>query len=439
MNNPTSPFKISAFTGLALVVASMIGTGVFTSLGFQLEELENPTNILILWGLGGLISLSGAFSYAEIGSRIQRSGGEYAFLSSLFHPLVGYLSGWISLTAGFAAPIALSAIAFVAYFPFYDLPQQLTSIGLIGLITAIHTRSLKISSKFQNISTLLKVLLILILIGIGLFTPTKSDAVATFGGMDLSEILSPAFAVALIYVSYSYSGWNSAAYIIEEIKNPKRSLPIALIGGTLIVTMLYTLLQYVFLKHVPISDLRGQLDIGTITMNQLLGERSGAFFGLAISFLLISTISAMVWVGSRVTSSIAKDHRFWKFFKADEKKLPRRALWFQFLISALLIFTGTFEQILIYCGVLLTISSMVTVLGVFRLRQLKEESTEGSYKSPLFPVFQIIYIGLSLWMIFYALLNNPTETLIGFSNIILGLLTYLWSERIKTSKDENQL
>lgn len=427
--------KISARTALALVIANMIGTGVFTSLGFQLVDLENPTTILILWILGGIIALSGAFSYSELGSHIQRSGGEYAFLSQLFHPLIGYLSGWISITVGFAAPIALSAIAFVAYFPFFNFSPKWTGIFIIGLITAIHSKSLRISSKFQNSSTLLKVILIVILIVIGLFSPATSANVSGIEGIDFSELFSPAFAIALIYVSYSYSGWNAAAYIIEEIKNPKKSLPVALICGTIVVTLLYTLLHYVFLKHVPVVEMRNQLDIGTIYMNQLLGEKSASFFGFAISLLLVSGISAMVWVGSRVTSSIAKDHRFWYFFRAKENKLPHRALWFQFVISTLLILTGTFEQILIYCGVLLSISSMVTVFGVFKLRRQNRRNSNSDYKSPLFPVFQIVYIGLSLWIVLYAFLDKPTETLLGFINIFLGLITYFWSTKFNTRRN----
>lgn len=431
MSTQIPSYKITTLTGLALVVANMIGTGVFTSLGFQLEDLQNPTTILILWGLGGLIALSGAFSYAEMGTHIQRSGGEYAFLSQLFHPLIGYLSGWISTTVGFAAPIALSAMAFVAYFPFFDLNPKWTSISLIAIVTLIHTKSLTLSSKFQNISTFLKVVLIIVLILIGLVINPTSDHIVLSRTVELSEIISPAFAIALIYVSYSYTGWNAAAYIIEEFKNPKKSLPIALIGGTLLVTVLYTILQYVFLKHVSIPELRGQLEVGTIAMRNMLGENYGKLFGLAISLLLISGISAMVWVGSRVTSSIAQDHRFWQYFKAKKNNIPNRALWFQFGISALLIITGTFEQILIYCGILLTISSMVTVAGVFKLRYQNSENQVHGYKSPLFPIFQIVFIILSLWMIVYVFINNPSETLLGFINIFIGLMTYMWSNKFK--------
>ncbi len=437
MNKPASNTKITAVTGLALVIANMIGTGAFTSLGFQLEELYNPATILILWGLGGVIALSGAFSYSEIGSYIQRSGGEYAFLSKLFHPLIGYLSGWISITVGFAAPIALSAIAFVAYFPFFEPSPKWTSIVLIALVTAIHTRNLSVSSKFQNVSTLFKVGLIVLMIAIGLIMPSAFNNGAVYTGIDMTELLSPAFAVALIYVSYSYSGWNAAAYIIDEIKDPRKALPVALIGGTVIVTLLYTLLQFIFLKHAPLEALRGQLNVGTIVMQEIAGEKGRTYFGLAISLLLISGISAMVWIGSRVTSSIARDHQFWFFFKQKANELPTRALWFQFVISALMIITGTFDQILIYCGVLLTISSMVTVFGVFKIRLQHLNKSKNAYKSPLFPILQIIYIGLSLWMIFYAFLNKPVETLLGFSNLFLGLITYYMSKNIKIKSNNN--
>lgn len=432
MSEPAQTNKITILTGLALVVANMIGTGAFTSLGFQLKDLDNPTLILLLWVLGGIIALSGAFSYAEIGTYIKRSGGEYAFLTNLFHPLVGYLSGWISITVGFAAPIALSAMAFVAYFPYFELNPKWASMAVVAIITFIHTQSLKVSATFQNSSTLLKIVLIILFIGIGFWQASSFDNDGFFHNTDLSGLLTPAFAIALIYVSYSYSGWNAAAYITEEFRNPKKSLPAALIAGTLLVTVLYTLLQYVFLKHVPIPGLKGKLEVGTIAMNQMLGQDSGIMFGLAISLLLVSSISAMVWVGSRVTSSIAKDHRFWRYFKSREGHVPQRALWLQFAISVLLILTGTFEQILIYCGILLTLSSMATVIGVFKLRFQTKKTQTDNYKSPLFPFFQLLFIILSLWMVVYACINSPFEIMVGLGNILFGWITYYVSNQMNT-------
>ena len=429
-----SKYKIGTTTGLAIVVANMIGTGVFTSLGFQLKDLGNIPAVLTLWVLGGVLALSGAFSYAEVGTAIKKSGGEFAFLSTLYGPMIGYLSGWISLTVGFAAPIALSAIAVVEYFPYGNLNVQWVGIGLIALVTFVHTHNLKTSSKFQNIGTLLKFALIMGIVVFGLFVPAKTETDMSFGPTYFNEIGSAAFAVALVYVSYSYSGWNAAAYITEEMEKPSKSLPIALIGGTLLVTVLYVLLQYIFLRHVPIDELVGQIDVGAIATTKLFGEDMGNFFGLAIALLLISGISAMTWVGPRVTSSMAKEYGIWSYFdNIKEDEIPKRALWFQFFISSALILTGTFEQILVYCGVLLSISSLLVVLGVFKLRRTRT-TEKGIFKSPFFPFFQILYIVLSLWMIVFVFVNNTYETIAGLGNLLLGLATYFLNKRMYDKK-----
>ncbi|MDR1370488.1 MAG: amino acid permease [Dysgonamonadaceae bacterium] len=418
--------KIGVFTGISIVVANMIGTGVFTTLGFQLEKLSNTAVVLTLWVFGGLLALSGAFSYAEIGTFIRKSGGEYTFLSHCYHPLMGYLSGWISLTVGFAAPIALAAIAFTEYFPLQTPYPKMIAIVLLAIVTCFHCRNLKLSSNFQNIFTIFKILFIVFFLCIGIFVPSDGGSPIRFGQDYCTEIVSTAFAVSLIYVSYSYSGWNAAVYITEEFKNPVRALPVALIGGTLIVTVFYTLLQYTFLKHVPVSELTGCLNVGVITMERILGANAASIFGGAISLLLISGISAMVWIGSRVTASIASEYRLWRFFQQKANGVPVRALVLQGIISAFLIMTGTFKQIIIYCGVLLSISSLLVVIGIFILRYKNKQ--ELSFRSPLFPLFQIIFILASLWMIIFAFLNETKETLLGLLNIGFGLITYAISK-----------
>lgn len=435
-NNST--YKITTFAGIAIVIANMIGTGAFTSLGFQLKDMESPLTILILWILGGVLALSGAFSYAEVGTFIKKSGGEYAFLTEMYNPLVGYLSGWISLTVGFAAPIALAAIAFTEYFKFGGINADWAAILLIAVITFIHTKNLRTSSRFQIVSTLFKIAVMAAIILSGLVMTGNADISFDTDGNYYTEITSSAFAIALIYVSYSYSGWNAAAYISEEFRNPGKSLPIALIGGTIIVTVLYTLLQFVFLKHTPVSELVGQLEVGEIATAKMFGTSIGRLFGVIISILLVSSISAMVWVGPRVTSSIATQHRLWQYFKITPNEIPKRALWLQFIIGLILIATGTFEQIMIYCGVLLTLSTMLVVLSVFMLRCKRSYKTKGAYRSPLFPFFQILYLLLSLWMIAYTIVNHVYETMIGFANLIAGIISYYISRRMDTIKTAEQ-
>lgn len=419
MNKKTT--KITAITGISIVVANMIGTGAFTSLGLQAVELHNTFSLMSLWMLGGLLALSGAFSYAEVGTAVKRSGGEYAFLSEIYHPLPGYLSGWISLTAGFAAPVALSTIAFMEYLPVNVPYPKIAGILLIAAITLVHSYNLKSSARFQNFTTSFKILLILALITVGLILPQGEVNAIDFGSSYFSEITSAAFAVGLIYVSYSYSGWNAAAYISEEFANPRKSLPIALVGGALLVTALYTLLQYVFLRHIPPAELSGAIDVGNIAVNHMLGKNAAAFFSSAVSLLLISGISAMIWVGPRVTASMAKDHKLWRFFGSKPGTVPVKSLWLQFAFSALLLVTGTFEQIMVYCGILLTISTTLVVSGVLILRL---RDTSDRYKSPLFPLFQVIFLLISLWMIVFALMHNPVETLLGLINLALGCVAY---------------
>lgn len=419
--------KISAYTGISIVVANMIGTGAFTSLGFQLESITNTPSIVTLWIIGGILALCGAFSYAEVGTYLKKSGGEYTFLSEIYHPIIGYLSGWISLTVGFAAPIALSALAFTEYFPIHGMYPQVICIVLIAAITLIHSSSLNSSSKFQNITTFFKVFLILAIILIGIIIPAEATNAISFEASYLNEITSAAFAVSFIYVTYSYSGWNAAAYITEEFKNPQRSLPIALIGGTLIVTILYTLLQVTFLKHVPLAELAGKLNIGTIASEHMLGSGFSKIFSGGISLLLISGISAMVWVGPRVTASISERYHLWRYFKSNSKGIPVKALWLQFTISSILIITGTFNQIMIYCGILLTFSSLLVVVGVFILRYRNKGKEIEGYKSPLFPFFQILFAIVAVWMIIFAFYNNTYESFIGLINLLIGLITYFIS------------
>lgn len=415
-------FHLGTLTGLSIVMANMIGTGAFTSLGFQVKTLFLSETLLTLWVLGGFIALSGALSYAEVGTHIRKSGGEYAFLSQLYHPLLGYLSGWISLTVGFTAPIALSAMALISYFPSAIPQPRLAAVFVIATITLVHTRDLKRSARFQDASTFLKIGLIFLLIGLGIFLPGVGVGPDPKGLTFAGELLSPAFAIALVFVVYAYSGWNAAAYISQEFRHPTRSLPIVLVGGTLIVTLLYVLLQWVFLKHLPLDEMEGQLHVATLAARRMLGDQAASLVGAGISLSLVSSVSAMVWVGARITSSMATGHAFLSWFQSKTGHVPVRALWLQGTISCLLILTGTFEQILVYCSILITLSSMLVVIGVFRLRSVG--SKENAFRSPAFPFFQVLYLILTSWVVVFAFSEKPLESLAGLLNVALGIATY---------------
>ncbi len=415
----------------------MIGTGVFTSLGFQLVDIKNTWSILLLWILGAIMAICGAFTYAELGTKLRRSGGEYHFLTQTYSPLLGYLSGWASLTVGFAAPIALAAMAAGSYTEKYlGVNNKIIAITLILLVSLMHMFDLRRSSIFQNITTSFKVVVILFFIIIGFIEPSTTTALDWSSGWK-QEILLPSFAVSLIYVTYSYSGWNAAAYIVDDIKDVKRNLPIALIGGSLLVGLLYVLLQVVFLKQAPIAHLAGKIEIGQIAAQQIFGDIGGQIISVLIAIMLVSSISAMTWVGPRVTKVMADDYGLWHFLKKTNKNgIPVSAICLQAIIAIGMVFTGTFDQILTYSGFILQLFVALTVLGLFFIR--KKTHFIG-FKSPLFPIPQIIFLAISIWILGYLLIEQPKESIIGISILVLGMFTYYFNNKYLKNTINDQI
>lgn len=409
----------------------MIGTGVFTSLGFQLVDTSNTWSILLLWLMGALLALCGAISYAELGTHLLRSGGEYHFLSRMYHPMIGYLSGWVSLTVGFAAPIALAAMALGEYLALY-LPWSKLKTGLFAIvvISLAHSLSLRKSSRFQNATTAVKLAIIVFFILSGFLGPTDQNAFDWSQGWT-EEIFKPAFAVSFVYVTFSYSGWNAAAYITEEIKDARRNLPRALILGTLVVSLLYILLNLVFLRQATHATLQGELEVGQIAAVALFGEKGGMLLSLGIGLMLISSISAMVWAGPRVIQVMAEDHRLWRWFSVSQRGgIPVRAIWLQTTITVLLVLTGTFEQVLLYSGFVLQLFSALAVGAVFLLR--RQTGGQDGFRSPWYPLPQVLFLLLSAWVILFLFLEQPFESLLGTANVLLGWGTYQISHRLNS-------
>lgn len=229
--------------------------------------------------------------------------------------------------------------------------------------------------------------------------------------------------MSFVYVTFSYTGWNAAAYIAGEIKDIRKNLPRALLLGTGVVSLIYILLNYVFLKQNPLEQLQGELEIGQLTAISLFGPQGGAWVSIGIALLLISSISAMVWAGPRVTQVLGEDHRLWRWFALKSKSnIPLRAIWLQTVITLLLVLTGTFEQVMIYAGFVLQLFAALTVAGVFVLRQKFPE--KNHFKSPLYPLPQLIFLGLSLWVLVYLVIAQPLETGLGLLNVLAGLLLY---------------
>ncbi len=296
----------------AVVIANMIGTGVFTSLGFQLLDIQSTTGILWLWAIGGLCALSGALCYAELGARNVGSGGEYHFLTELVHPYAGFVSGCVSATVGFAAPIALESLTFGVYLAtaLPAVPAKLSATLLILVMVALHTRTRRDSAQGQFALTLLKIVLIVVFVATALIVGADYDhqlSGPVFSGAD--DMLSGGGAVALIYVMYAYSGWNAATYILGELEDPQRDLPRALIVGCIIVTCIYVVLNAVFLISAPIDELRGEVEVAYIVADYVVGGQGAFAVSLLLSGILISTVSAMIMAGPRPCSVSVKPMR----------------------------------------------------------------------------------------------------------------------------------
>ena len=414
--------KISLLTACSVVVANMIGTGVFTSLGFQLQTAQNLWSILILWLGGGIIALCGAMAYAELGAHFKATGGDYVFLARVFHPIAGYLSAWAGLTIGFSAPIALAAIAFIKYMaPVVALDPwiaKLIAVGIILLITLLHSFTLRHSSRLQNLSTILKIGFLLTLVIAGsLFTAHAPASIITDNSWR-QEITTTGFAVSMIFVTYAYTGWNAAAYIAGEMKDPQRNVPKALILSTLLIIILYTAFQWVLLRHAPIAAMQGKEEVSYISFQHLWGDGGAKWVSFFIALQLIATMSSYLWVGPRVTWAMSSAHHHWKpLSKQNQHGIPVRALWLHALISIILTLSGSFEQILVYAGFVLQLFSALTVSTCLFIKP-----EPGAFKTPLKPLPQILFLVFSVWVLIFTAMDKPIESMIGIGIVLSGLV-----------------
>lgn len=432
-----STYKIGFYTAISLVIANMIGTGVFTSLGFQLFDIHSVFTILVLWLLGGVISFCGALVYGELGVAIPRSGGEYVYLSKLMHPSVGFLSGWVSSTVGFAAPVALASMALGTYVH-KIIPQiniTVCALIVVAIITIIHSTNLKVGSGFQKILTLLKVVVIIGFILAGLIhTPGHQITIAP-QPTSINEIFSAGFWVSLIYVSYAYSGWNAASYLVGDMENPQKNLPKALLLGTLIVTVIYVLLNFVFLYSTPMAELTGVLEIGHVSAAHVFGATIGKLMSIIIAFLLLSSISAMIMAGPRIIKSMGEDLPMLSVLaRTNKNNVPYAAVITQSCITVLLIISAQFESVLTFVGFSLSIFTFLTVSSVFILRAKKIPNT--GYKTWGYPVTPILFLLLNAFTIYFVFKQKPTESLLGLLNVAIGGLIYFIGKQLSKKKQK---
>ena len=448
----SDPTKYSKSAALSMVVANMIGVGVFSSLGFQVMSTEDggiPDGfaILIIWLLGGIIALCGAFVYAEVATTLKRSGGEYIYLSKLYHPSLGFTSGWISLIVGFSGAIASAGLAIGKYsapaigiditdgwyvFGFLLTFQKIVAIIVIMVLSFIHLRGVRTGGVLQMLLTLFKMALILVFClapffvtpnskeGLGLFLPSENS---------FSIIFSLSFASALVWVMYAYSGWNAAAYIAENLVKPNKTLPFVLVLGTIIVTVVYVALNASFMYISSFEELAYNEDIGNIVAHKLFGIEFGPVFSGVFSFALLSTMSAMIIAGPRVTEQVGKDFSLFKLLSVKTKGgTPVYAILLQAFIAIFFVIFSTFQVLIQTLGIILSFFSLLTVVGVFIIRK-RYSSDEIPVKTWGYPITPIIFIVACSWMIISFVMFDPVKIWYSIFAIIPGLILYFLIEK----------
>jgi len=414
-NNKYGTYKFGLTTASAFVIANMIGTGVFTSLGFQLLGTTNIASILLLWLVGGIIALCGALVYGELGAVMPRSGGEYNYLRIIYNRELGFMAGWASLIVGFAAPVALASMALSSYLTrmFPVLNPVLVGLLVLTIITLVHAYDVKVGGAVQRFFTFFKILVILGFIVCGVIMPVEKQSFTTsFSAFSWGDVFSTGFAVSLVWVYYAYSGWNASAYMANEIKNPQRTIPRSLFISTLVVTVLYLCINAIFLLSTPAGEMSGQLEVGLIAAQHIFGVTFGNIMGLLIALLLVSSISSMVFLGPRVSQVMGEDNYILRpLARRSERGTPYIAIWVQYFISVLLIITNSFELVTKYTGITLSFFALMTVVGVFVHRR-RFPKANRPYKTWGYPVTPIIFILLIVWSIVYLVREDFILTFI---------------------------
>jgi APA family basic amino acid/polyamine antiporter len=423
-----------------VLVSTVIGSGIFTTTGFMARDLGNVWLILSLWFIGALVSLAGAICYSELGAAMPMAGGEYVYLRHAYSPFIGFLTGWASFTVGFGAAIAASAVSFSSYFLRVVPISQETefsvnaiALGLVWILTAVHIAGVATGGLVQQILTVLKVgsiiglMLGAITFGQGNWENLSGEKMGTTPNFG-------AIMVSFIFVTYAYSGWNAAGYIAGEIMNPGQTIPKAMIGGTLIVGLLYLGLNMIYFYALPITVLAESpvLPVAQKASVALFGPAAAQVVAIILCISIAGAVSAMIWAGPRVYFAMAKDGVIPTFFSRTQgdKEIPRRSILLQSIWATLLILTGTFEQLVIYSGVVIAIFSALAVGAVIVLR-VKRPQLLRPYRVSFYPIVPSFYILISLVMVIYTVMERPTESMWAMVTVLLGVPLYLLWGRIQ--------
>lgn len=437
------------FTATSIVVANIIGAGIFTTSGILAGLLPGPGWVLLCWGFGGLIAISGALCYAELATRMPEEGAEYVYLKKLYHPSLGFLTGWTSFIVGFSAAIAASAMGFSEYL-FAGVNRLTTALGPTQLIvvkkaiailmilafTSLHYRGIKTGSAVQNLLTVLKIAIVLGLALAGLFMGGGRGLVDSFAA-DSDGFRWTGIGTAMLLVMFAYSGWNASAYIAGELKNPRRTLPVSLLTGTGVVIVLYLAINLFIFRSLPFAEAKGVIAIVEKASVSALGDWMGEGLGILISLALLSSLSAYVIIGPRVYFAMARDRLFFPFAAEVHPRflVPGKSVLIQGAFAIVMVSVGSFEQLLVYLGFALGIFPWLAVAGLFLARR-RGIGNESAVKVPGYPVVPLFFLASMALLMIVAYINRPLESSAAILTVLAGIPCYvLWIRTVRTWRD----
>lgn len=433
--------RIGPVEGAGVVVASMVGSGIFGAAGYAAAGLDSAVTLMGLWIVGGIYSLCGALCYAELATRFPEAGGEYVYLREACGRPVAFLSGWVSFIAGFSGAIALFAILFVEFaatlMPGLKADAAVTAagswqitagrvaaIGVVAAATLIHCIRLRVGMWFQNLLTGLKVLAVLTFVWAGLFAPAADwGHLATSWSGDFPPL--GVLAAGLAAVLFSFSGWNAAGYIAEEVRDPRRNLVRALLAGTVAVTVIYLLVNLVYVVAVPLPAFPADDRIAYRAATALLGGRWGKLFAGLFSFLLLATLGANMLTGPRVYFSMARDGLFPRAIAGGRNRwgVPQRAVVAQGAVACVLLAAGGFQALLYWVTFVINVFATIAVFSVVILRTRGRGA--AGFRVPLYPVPVVVFCAISLFFSVYIFSTYPGTSWKGLALIGVGLVVYL--------------
>jgi basic amino acid/polyamine antiporter, APA family len=427
--------QLGIASATALVISNMIGTGILTTSGFLAGQLGSAQLVLLVWGVGAVCALAGAFCYSELGVNFPSSGGEYVYLTEAYGPTWGFMTGWISFFAGFSAPIAAAALAFSDYLGHFfsslrlestrlGAPQILASV-IITVFTLINCLGIRRTARVQNVLTSLKIFIILAFLvagfafGHGSWENFSHPAVRTVATPVFSQ-----FFLSLFYIYVAYSGWNAATYVAEELKHPARTLPWSLTYGTALVATLFIALNVLFIYAVPLDEMKGVIAVGALAARHLFGPAVAGIFSAAMALSLLATVNAEVTIGPRVYYAMAKNGAFFSMAaKVDPRwHTPVIAILCQGVCSILMT-VSPFLNLLLYIGLLLNFFAVLSVgsLFVFRRRPGWQKLGVVSFAYPLLPAF---FVAVGLWMTILGVMLRPAVSAAAVFTVAVGAAVY---------------